>query len=84
MWKIALDYPRKGSVLLLMENSTAPLHTDTLASIFELLTQELECALDAVSSLDAPKRMTEILQHCIKAAVLAKTGEIIVARSANA
>lgn len=64
-----------------METNQTPLDTSFLGNILEMLTTELEAALDVVVRHDAEKRMMEVLDHCFKATVLAKTGQMMVERA---
>ena len=64
-----------------METNHTPIDTTFLGNILEMLTTELEAALDVVVRHDAEKRMMEVLDHCFKATVLAKTGRMMVERA---
>ena len=66
-----------------MENSIAT-HPNqaTLEDLVNLLTGELDGALKVFTSLEAPTRLAELLDHCFKAAALAKATQTVLARSA--
>ena len=66
-----------------METNHTPLDTGFLGNILEMLATELEAALDVVTRHDAETRMLEILDHCFKASVLAKTGHMMVERASG-
>ena len=47
-----------------METNHTPIDTTFLGNILDMLTTELEAALDVVVRHDAEKRMMEVLDHC--------------------